>query len=185
MFNYQLNHRPSGRNQFFLRVSCLPNENFVADAPAGVLLGILGGGVQPGSSNNDPLRPLQTKKCNFPKPFSHQTSKNPYPFSDLTFRQKLFNHYLAGRKQKILQILFKFAYFFLLSLSLLIFHDKYVQILVVPSKTIPIPDQNGQNVGPFSVQIKTAQKDLPDGAAHTYIAYIREYPSPPLPRAEA
>ena len=66
----------------------------------GVLLGILGGGVQPGSSNPDPLRPLQTKKCNLPQPFSHQTSKNPYPFSDLIFRQKLFNHYLAGRKQK-------------------------------------------------------------------------------------
>ena len=97
--------------------------------PGGELLGILGGGVQPGSSNPDPLWPLQTKKCNFPQPFSHQTSKNPYPFSDLTFRQKLFHHYLVGRKQKILQILLKFAYFFLLSLSLLIFHDKYVQTL--------------------------------------------------------
>ena len=27
-------------------------------------------------------------------------------------------------------------------------------------------------------QTKTAQTTLPDGAAHTYIAYIREYPSP-------
>ena len=26
---------------------------------------------------------------------------------------------------------------------------------------------------------KTAQKTLPDGAAHTYMAYIREYPPPP------
>ena len=25
-------------------------------------------------------------------------------------------------------------------------------------------------------QTKTAQKTLPDGAAHTYMAYIREYP---------
>ena len=128
VFNYQLNHRPSGRNQFFLRVSCLPNESFFADARGGT----------PGNSwwwcaarffKSWPSWPLQTKKCNFPQPFSHQTSKNPYPFSDLTLRQKLFNHYLAGRKQKILQILFKFAYFFLLSLSLLIFHDKYVQTL--------------------------------------------------------
>ena len=39
------------------------------------LLGILGDGVPPGSSNPDPLRPLQTKKCHFPQPFSHQTSK--------------------------------------------------------------------------------------------------------------
>ena len=28
-------------------------------------------------------------------------------------------------------------------------------------------------------QTKTAQKPLPDGAAHTYMAYVREYPPPP------
>ena len=28
-------------------------------------------------------------------------------------------------------------------------------------------------------QTKTAQKTLPDGAAQTYMAYIREYPPPP------
>ena len=28
-------------------------------------------------------------------------------------------------------------------------------------------------------QTKTAQKPLPCGAAHTYMAYLREYPSPP------
>ena len=48
---------------------------------------------------------------------------------------------------------------------------------VVPSKTRPpIPDQNGQNVYPFSDQ--NGAKTLPDGAAHTYMAYIREYPPP-------
>ena len=30
-------------------------------------------------------------------------------------------------------------------------------------------------------QTKTAQKPLPDGAAHTYMAYIRDYPPPPPP----
>ena len=29
-------------------------------------------------------------------------------------------------------------------------------------------------------QTKTAQKTLPDGAAHTYMAYIKEYPPPGL-----
>ena len=39
----------------------------------------------------------------------------------------------------------------------------------------PIPDQNGQSVSdPFSDQ--NGAKTLPDGAPHTYIAYIREYP---------
>ena len=37
-----------------------------------------------------------------------------------------------------------------------------------------IPDQNGQSVYPWSDQ--NGAKTLPDGAAHTYIAYIREYP---------
>ena len=39
-----------------------------------------------------------------------------------------------------------------------------------------MPGQNGQIVYPFSDQNGT--KTLPDGAAHTYIAYIREYPLP-------
>ena len=34
-------------------------------------------------------------------------------------------------------------------------------------------------VYPFSDQNGT--KTLPDGAAHTYIAYLREYPPPPQP----
>ena len=37
-----------------------------------------------------------------------------------------------------------------------------------------IPDQNGQSVYPFPDQ--NAAKTPPDGAADTYIAYIREYP---------
>ena len=30
-------------------------------------------------------------------------------------------------------------------------------------------------------QTKTAQKTLPEGVAHTYIAYVREFPPPPVP----
>ena len=30
-------------------------------------------------------------------------------------------------------------------------------------------------------QTKTAKKTIPFGAAHTYIAYIREFPPPPSP----
>ena len=40
----------------------------------------------------------------------------------------------------------------------------------------PNPDQNEQSVYPFSDQ--NGARTLPDGAAHTYIAYIREYPTP-------
>ena len=62
---------------------------------------------------------FQTKKCNFPDPFTDHTSKNPYSFPDLAFRHTLF----------------------------------------------PDPE-NGA-------------KTLPDGAAHTYITFLREYPPPP------
>ena len=43
-------------------------------------------------------------------------------------------------------------------------------------KPYPILDQNGQ-IYPFSDQ--NGAKTLPDRAAHTSIAYIREYPPPP------
>ena len=46
-------------------------------------------------------------------------------------------------------------------------------------KTYPISDQNGQNLYPFSDQ--NGSKTIPFDAAHTYIAYIREYPPHPLP----
>ena len=32
------------------------------------------------------------------------------------------------------------------------------------------------------LQTKIAQKPLPDGAAHTYMAYIRQYPPPARPK---
>ena len=38
----------------------------------------------------------------------------------------------------------------------------------------PIPDQNGQRVYPFSDQ--KGPKTLPSRAAHTCMAYMREYP---------
>ena len=48
----------------------------------GLFLGILGGCVPPGSSN-------QTKKCHFPHPFSDQTSK-----IHTRFHNWLCHHYL-------------------------------------------------------------------------------------------
>ena len=45
-----------------------------------------------------------------------------------------------------------------------------------PRKPYPIPDQIGQSVYPFSDQNGGKTLPVPDGAAHTYIAYIKEYP---------
>ena len=44
---------------------------------------------------------------------------------------------------------------------------------------MPDPDQNGQNLYPFSDQ--NGAKTIPFGAVHTFMAYIREYPPPPGP----
>ena len=51
-----------------------------------------------------------------------------------------------------------------------------------PQKPDPISDHNCQNLYPFSDQ--NGSKTIPFGAAHTYIPYIGEYPSPPGPRAK-
>ena len=73
---------------FTLKFICCPYDENIVDADrerwfadtklghpgggGGVLLGILGGGVAPGSPS---LTRFQTKKCNFPHPFSDQTFK--------------------------------------------------------------------------------------------------------------
>ena len=51
--------------------------------------------------------------------------------------------------------------------------------LMVPLKTIPISDHNGQNLYPFSDQ--NGSKTIPWGAAHIYIADIGKcHPDPRL-----
>ena len=57
----------------------------------GVLMGILGGGVAPGSTNPDPIL---DQKMSFSRPVLRPDLQNPYPFSDQAFRKKLRHHYL-------------------------------------------------------------------------------------------
>ena len=81
-------------------------------------------------------------------------------------------------KQKNYANPFQICIFLFLSLLIWNWNDKYVHTLPqFPRKPYPIPDQNGPSVYPF--QIKTVQKPYPIGAAHTYMAYIREYPTAP------
>ena len=123
------------------------------------------------------LTRFQTKKCDFPHRFSDQTSQNPYPFSDLAFRQNLCLHYLAIRVQtKNQSNPFRIHMFLFLAYS---FGTQFSETIKIrsytpqfPRKPYSMPDQNGQIVCPFSDQNGT--KTLPDGAAHTYMAYIRE-----------
>ena len=60
-------------------------------APGGVLLGILAGGVPPGSPNPDPL---SDRKMSFPELFSDQTSKIHTRFQTWPLGRNNVNHYL-------------------------------------------------------------------------------------------
>ena len=55
-----------------------------------VFLGILGGGVVPLASPNPD--PVSDQKMSFSTPVIRPDPQNPYPFSDLAFRQKLCHH---------------------------------------------------------------------------------------------
>ena len=146
-----------------------------------VLLGILGGGVPPGSPNPDPI---SDQKCNFPHQFSDQTSKiNPYPFSDLAFRQKLCGcHYLDQRANKtVLQIHFEFAYFSFLLTHLewkrLIFHT-FSQF---PQNPYPIPDQNGYSVCIPVFRPKRQKNPTRWCGTYLYSSFMGIPPPPPRP----
>ena len=102
----------------------------------GVLLGILGGGVPPGSSNPDPI---SDQEMWFSSLVFTLDLYNPCPFSDLAFRQKLCYHYLIrlGRKYKNYSNLSGIRIFLFLSYSFGIETVKMFIHSVVPSKTQP------------------------------------------------
>ena len=124
--NYERYHRDEGSGG--------REESTPGRGGGGVLLGILGGGVPPGSSNPDPI---SDQKMWFSSLVFTLDLYKPYPFSDLAFRQKLCYHYLIrlGRKHK----LFKSIWNSHISLSFLLiwdWNDKNVYTLH-PSKTQP------------------------------------------------
>ena len=101
----------------------------------GVLLGILGGGVPPGSSNPDPI---SDQKCNFPHPFSDQKSKIHTRFNTRPLGRNYVITTQIRAQTKKFQNHFEFAY-----LSLISFYSFGIETIntfkhsVVPSKSIP------------------------------------------------
>ena len=151
------------------------------------------------------LTPFQTKKCDFSHPFSDLASKKLFHhFLDWNANKIDFLACVAsvssrgssrklGQEQKKnewrgrgRETLATQAIDFLksisnshISLSLLLiwnWNDKYFYSLSwFPRKPYPIPGQNGQSLYPFSDQ--NGAKTIPFGAAHTYVAYVRKYPT--------
>ena len=102
------------------------------------------------------------------------------------WKQKLCHHYLDLNANKSCLKSIPNSHFFLFFSFLFLFFT-YLELkwqaqsytLVGPWKSLPNSrPKNVQNLYPFSNQ--NGAKTLPDGAAHTYIAYsLREYPPPP------
>ena len=115
---------------------------------------------------------FQIKKCNLPPLFSDQASRNHTCFQTWPL---CYHYFDQSAKQKKF---FKAISNSHVSISFLLIWNwnyKYVYRLpYFPRKPYPTPDQNGQIEYPFSNQ--NGAKTLPNGAGHTYIAHIREYP---------
>ena len=80
-----------------------------------------------------------------------------------------------------MQIHFKFAYFSFFPYS---FGIETINTFILSRSSLENHTQFQTKMGQDSVypfQIKTVQKPYPMGAAHTYMAYKREYPTAPSP----
>ena len=106
------------------------------------------------------LTRFQTKKGNFPHPFSDQTSKIHIRFQTWPLgRNYVIITKIRAQTKQFFKSIFNSHIF--LSFSLIWnSNDKDVcTLLQFPQKPYPIPDQNGQSVYPFSEQ--KAQKPYP------------------------
>ena len=121
------------------------------------------------------LTRFQTKNCNFHARFQTRPLKS-IPFSDLAFRQKLCYHYLNySANKKNSSNPFRTRIF--LFLSYLLGNETINTFIHSRSSPKTIPDSRpkwAKCIRPVSVQ--NGAKTLPDGAAHTYMAYLRECP---------
>ena len=138
--------------------------------PGGYSWIFLVGGVPPGSPNPDPI---SDQKVSF---FAPVLRPGPYEIMSLLLR-------LGQQQNRFLKIHFEFSCFsfFLTHLEL---KQKYVRTCHRSSLENHTRFQTKMSkVHPFSDQkgAKPPAKTLPDGAAHTYMAYIGKYPPSPLP----
>ena len=62
-------------------------------------------------------------------------------------------------------------------IRILLFFLIHLELKQAPRKPHPIQEQNGESLYLFSDR-KQLKKTIPFGAAHTYMAYKREYPLP-------
>ena len=117
---------------------------------------------------------FQTKTCHFPHPFSDLTSKihtrfQTWPFGEimLSLPRSKAQTKNSSNPFQIRSLLFLYS-FGIKTINTFIYSRSSLQ------KSYPIPDQNGQRV--YQSADQNDAKTLPEGAVHTYIAYIKGYP---------
>ena len=124
---------------------------------------------------------LQTKNCHFPHSFSDLASKIHTLFQTFRWSQNVTSHSVYVKQiyyviiAEIKTALKCISNLHINNFFLIHFELKrrtHWYTTVVLRKSYPIPDQNGQNLDPFSDQ--NGVKIKPFGAAHTYMAGIRE-----------
>ena len=115
------------------------------------------------------LTRFQTKKCNFPHPFSIQTR----PLKSIPVFRPGLSLALAVRAQTK-----KYSNAFRIRIFLFLFYSFGIETLntfiqsAADWKTIP--DSRPKRA--TSIPVFRPKRRIPDGAVHTYMAYIREYP---------
>ena len=145
----------------------------------GILVGILQGGVPPGSPNPDTISDQKyviLRTCFETRPPKSIPVFRPVLWApDQAFRQKLHHHYLDSVcKQKNSSNAFQICIFLLLSYS---FGIETINTFIRSHSTLENHTRFQTKMGKVYTCFQT--KTRPGGAAHTYIACIREYPPPP------
>ena len=119
-------------------------------------------GVPPGSPNPD--RVWDQKKNHCSQPFPVLASKKLcHQYLDQNSSKKDFLKSMVTNTHSPLSFLFIWNW-----------NDTYVHTLPLSLENYLISDLNGQSLYPFLDQ--NSAKPLPFGVAHTYVAYIWEYP---------
>ena len=147
----------------------------------GILVGILQGGVPPSSPNPDTISDQKyviLRTCFQTRPPKSIPVFRPVLWApDQAFRQKLHHHYLDSVcKQKNSSNAFQICIFLLLSYS---FGIETIKTFIRSHSTLENHTRFQTKMGKVYTCFQT--KTRPGGAAHTYIACIREYPAPPPP----
>ena len=158
----------------------MERRNAITYVPGGLLLGTLAEGLQPCSPNPDPIS--DQKNVIFHTRLQTRSLKS-IPVFRLGLKAVIMWLSLLRleRKQNSSSNPFRFRIFLCLSYSIGMETINFSYVYVHISLKTHTRFQTKMGTVYTRFQTKTGQKPYPiDGAAHTYIAYLRDYPHRPM-----